>query len=158
ENAVVWLDWTPVAGDGFAAARLMKWLRGVRRLDHGADGFDLPTPPELLGDEADPDDPAKKAWGLEALGEIDDIAIVALPTAGASEEGEVRRRPTETLTVRDEKSRPRRAGVEGPRGSSLTEIRISRGNFDPKYAPLSPPWIETLAPLSPPVPGVPPRK
>ena len=41
-----------------------------------------PQPDDLRGEEADPDDAENKATGLFALGEIDDIAIVALPDGG----------------------------------------------------------------------------
>ena len=41
----------------------------------------MPSPDDLRGDAASLDDAAKKATGLEALGEVDDIAIVALPDA-----------------------------------------------------------------------------
>jgi phage tail sheath protein FI len=161
ENAVVWLEWAPdLAADPFAPARLMTGLRGttVRRLSGGSDGLDFPTPDQLLGQEADPDIANVKATGLEALGEIDDIAIVALPTAGAYPQDDEVKTAADNLIGHAEKYRYRIAVVDGPQGSSLTEIRNFRGQFDSKYAALYHPWIEILDPLYPPVPGVPPRK
>ena len=84
ENAVVWLDWTPPAAGNDVAANLLVALQQNtnRRLAGGHDGI-VSSPDDLLGHEADPDDATRKATGLEALGEIDDIAIVALPDGGA---------------------------------------------------------------------------
>ena len=55
------------------------------RLAGGHDGAEA-SPDDLAGDEADPDDAEVKATGLEALGEIDDIAIVALPDVGGTDD------------------------------------------------------------------------
>src|ERR1035438_6587898 len=85
ENAVVWLDWDPTTfspADPFLAARLMVALQGANtsRLTGGHDGS-MPSPIDggdglsLQGQPADPDNPDVKATGLEALGEIPDIAI-----------------------------------------------------------------------------------
>ena len=84
ENAIVWLDWHPDIATGTdKAANLMVELQkaGKVQLKGGHDGG-LAGPDDLAGQEADPDDPIKKATGLAALGEIDDIAIVALPDGG----------------------------------------------------------------------------
>lgn len=161
EDAVVWLDWTAdMQADPFAPARLMAGLRGAaaKRLAGGDDGFDLPTPAQLEGQEADPDDASLAATGLAALAEIDDIAIVAAPSAGGYPQKENVAAAAGALVAHAERARYRIAVVDGPKGSSLNEIRDFRGQFDSKYAALYHPWIEILDPLAPPVPGVPPRK
>lgn len=157
ENAMVWLDWAPGA-NGFAAAALMMGLQAApKRLIGGKDG-DLPGPDLLLGAEASPDDVNQKATGLEALGELDDIAIVALPDAGAMLTADDVQGCADRLISHAERYRYRIAVVDAPANSSISEVREFRGKFDSKYAALYHPWIEILDPLFPNVPGVPPRK
>jgi uncharacterized protein len=100
----------------------------------------------------------ERATGLEALGELDDIAIVAVPDGGDMGSDDAIRATADHLIAHAEKSRYRIAVVDGPRNSSISEIREFRGRFDSKYAALYHPWIEVLDPLFPAVPGVPPRK
>lgn len=159
ENAIVWLRWNPVSTDGFAAARLAKALQaaGMVRLAGGADGA-LPGPVDFEGKEADPDDPAIKATGLHALGEVDDIAIVAMPDLGRLGDADTVFTAAQALVTHAETLKYRIAIVDGPYESSLTEIRGFRGRFDSKYAALYHPWIEILDPMFPMVPGTPPRK
>jgi phage tail sheath protein FI len=159
EDAIVWLDWTPPANDTFAPARLMAGLRAAtqKRLSAGDDGS-LPATAAFEGKEADPDVVTVKATGLEALGEIDDIAIVALPDAGGLPDPSLIQDAAGRLIAHAEKYRYRIAVVDGPPNSSLTEIRQFRGKFDSKYAALYHSWIEILDPLVPHVPGVPPRR
>ncbi len=158
ENAMIWLDWQPAAGDRFAPARLMRGLQAAdKRLAGGDDGA-LPSGADLEGREADPDDVNVKATGLEALGELDDIAIVALPDAGALADDDSIFDAAQRLIAHAEKYRYRIAVVDGKGNSSLSEIRAFRGRFDSRYAALYHPWIELLDPLVPSVPGVPPRK
>lgn len=120
----------------------------------GVDG-ELPTPENFLGDEADPDDATRKATGLHALGEVDDIAVVALPDAGALVSEADRFVATQYLIDHAEVARYRIAVVDGPQNASMNEIRAFRGNFDTKYAAIYHPWIEILDPNGPPAPGVP---
>lgn len=159
ENAIVWLDWTPANADNFAPARLMTGLRASlqKRLAGGSDGV-LPGGAAFEGKEADPDSVTVKATGLEALGEIDDIAIVALPDAGGLPDVEMVVDAAGRLIAHAEKYRYRIAVVDGPKNSSMTEIREFRGKFDSKYAALYHPWIEIFDPLVPIAPGIPPRK
>jgi uncharacterized protein len=157
ENAMVWLEWAP-GGDPFAAAALMVGLQAAgKRLTGGRDG-DVPAPDVFAGDEADPDDAKKRATGLAALGELDDIAIVALPDGGAMGDVESIQACADRLIAHAERCRYRIAVVDAPQNSSLSQIREFRGKFDSKYAALYHPWIEVLDPLYPAVPGVPPRK
>ena len=158
ENSLVWLDWTP-GPNRFAAASLMIGLQGAdKRLFGGNDG-DLPSPDDLRGQEADPDNVLLRATGLEALGEIEDIAIVALPDGGdLAGDKELSQAAADHLIAHAEQERYRIAVVDAPYGSSISEIREFRGKFDTKYGALYHPWIEILDPLFPIVPGVPPRK
>lgn len=161
EDATVWLEWNPdLVTDPFAPARLAVGLTAatVKRLTGGNDGFDQPTPDHLLGEEADPDDATQPATGLAALAEIDDIAIVALPSAGGYPDQDSIKLAADYLIGHAERCRYRIAVVDGPPSSSLNQIRDFRGQFDTKYAALYHPWIEILDPLVPPVPGIPPRK
>jgi len=125
ENAMVWLDWAPGASR-FAAASLMAGLQAAGKRLSGGDDGQLPGPDALRGDEASPDIVTQRATGLEALGELDDIAIVALPDAGAmlsddngnyvyviDSKNEVERRPIKIGTVLDDFPCPAVAGVVG---------------------------------------------
>jgi hypothetical protein len=141
---------TALVGTGSPPAR-------TYRLDGGSDGQAI-TGAELLGKEADPDDAARKATGLFALAEVDDIAIVAAPDAGAIEDPDDRFVATQNLIRHAELAKYRIAVVDGPQSASLNEIRAFRGNFDSSYAALYHPWIEILDPNGPPAPGVPTPK
>lgn len=155
ENAAVWLEWTepPFAADPFAPARLAIALQsppGVR-LQGGDDGAPL-IPSDLEGKPADADNVLVKATGLEALAEIDDIAIVAAPDAGSMAS------PFEAssaVVTHAEQCRYRIAVIDPPPNASMNKIREYRGKFDSKYAALYHPWIEVLDPLASTAPGVP---
>ncbi|MCO6454406.1 MAG: phage tail sheath subtilisin-like domain-containing protein [Pirellulaceae bacterium] len=159
EDAVVWLQWQP-GGAAFQPAQLLAALvtNPTTRLAGGHDGL-LAPPSELRGRAADPDRADRKATGLEALGEIEDLAIVALPDGGTYGSGDVRNQQAAAeLIGHAERLRYRIAVVDGPRGSSLNEIRAFRGQFDSKYAALYHPWIEILDPTARPAQGAPPRR
>jgi len=157
ENAMVALNWTP-ASNAFSPAALMAALQSAdKRLSGGSDG-ELPGPDLLRGDEANPDVVTERATGLEALGELDDIAIVALPDGSTTDSDDYNLSAAGHLIAHAEKYRYRIAVVDGARESSLNEIREFRSKFDSKYAALYHPWIEILDPLYPVIPGIPPRK
>ncbi|HKP74706.1 MAG TPA: phage tail sheath subtilisin-like domain-containing protein [Longimicrobiaceae bacterium] len=165
ENSVVWLDWDKdVLGnsdnDRMRAALLLAANLAGGRLANGHDGTLIAADGwhGLQGKKADPDDVTKKATGLEALGEIDDIAIVAAPDAAtlASDADVVL--ATGYLIAHAEELRYRIAVVDGPPESSMNQIREFRGKFDSKYAALYHPWIVTLDPLERAAQGAPPRK
>jgi phage tail sheath protein FI len=166
EDAVVYLDWHPeTSGDPapkFLPAKLLAALRGTAdpgaptRLTGGRDGAEV-SPDDLAGQDADPDDVTKKATGLAALGEVDDIAIVATPDAGAYEDDADLITATSNLLIHAEQLRYRIAIVDGPPGASLNEIRQFRGKFDSKYGALYYPWLEILDPLERPAQGAPPQ-
>jgi phage tail sheath protein FI len=156
ENAIIWLK----LGDAPrpSAIHLMAGLQSAGKALLGGKDGDLPSPDNLAGQEADPDDVKKRATGLAALAEIDDIAIVALPDGGAMGDPETIQACADRLITHAESCRYRIAVVDGAEQSSISEIRSFRGRFDSKYAALYHPWIEILDPLFPNVPGVPPRK
>lgn len=159
ENAMIYLEWN-TAAPGATAASLMALLTSntaAGRLTNGNDG-ELPAATDFAGEEADPDDPLKTATGLAALGEIDDIAIVAMPDAATlGTEAEIFT-ATQSLITHAEKLRYRIAVVDGPQASSMNEIRRFRGKFDSKYAALYHPWIEILDPTERPAQGRPPSR
>jgi uncharacterized protein len=159
ESGVVWLEWAPAAAAQNAPIDLITALVGDAdgRLANGHDGAE-PGAADLLGEPSDPDVVTKRATGLEALGEIDDIAIVATPDAATLGTDDERRTATDNLLGHAAALRYRIAVVDGPEASSLNEIRAFRGKFDSKYGALYHPWIEILDPLERPAQGAPPRK
>jgi hypothetical protein len=163
EDAAVWFDFdaTTVAGTpaDFVPAALAVALQadGAGLLANGHDGL-LATPDDLLGRETDLDHPENKATGLEALGEIEDIAIVAAPDASSLATDDEIRVATDHLIGHAEKLRYRIAVVDGREGSSMNEIRQFRGQFDSYRAALYHPWIEILDPTERAAQGAPPRK
>lgn len=165
ENAVVWLD---VPADRAAAdpattdfaVQLAVKLTDTSvspRLTLGNDGA-LAQPDDLAGKEASPDDANATATGLAALGEIDDIAIVALPDGGTYDDATLREQAADRLINHAERLRYRIAVVDGPRNASISQIRAFRGRFDSKYAALYHPWIEILDPTERAAQGAPPRR
>jgi len=159
ENAVVYLDWDETATIGNdVAANLMVALQANSgsRLSGGHDGA-VVTAADLAGEEADLDDPAVKATGLCALGEIEDIAIVALPDSGTFDDEEECQTATDALITHAETLRYRIAVVDPPQHCSMTQIRSFRGKFDSSYGALYHPWIEILDPTERPAQGAPPQ-
>lgn len=171
EDAVVWLDWDPTAA-GADPVQLAVALQttatqagtggtAAGRLAGGHDG-DMPVPrvtrTSLEGMGPDPDDPKVKGTGLAALGEIDDIAIVAAPDSGTYPTEEECRSAALALVDHAENLRYRIAVVDGPVSSSLNAIRAFRGQFDSKYAALYHPWIQILDPLERAAMGAPPKR
>ncbi|MQA90390.1 MAG: phage tail sheath family protein [Gemmatimonas sp.] len=165
ESAVVYLDWDPDSlgatdDQRYAAATLLaEALTGntERRLQGGNDGA-LISAADLMGDAADLDDATVKATGLEALGEIEDIAIVAAPDASTLGSDEDITLATDALIAHAENLRYRIAVLDGPPESSMNEIRDFRGRFDSKYAALYYPWIWTLDPTERAAQGAPPQR
>jgi phage tail sheath protein FI len=162
ENAVVWLDFTPGAFPD-SALKLVTGLTGTtdHHLAGGTDGV-LPsgggTSDSYEGVEADPDVITKKATGLCALDEVDDVAIVAIPDAGDMPDDDTSFSIHSLLVAHCELLRYRFAIVDGPRDATLNAIRHYRGRFDTKYAALYHPWIEILNPLQRPAQGAPPDR
>jgi phage tail sheath protein FI len=163
ENAVVWFDWDPTASPdpvpAFLPAHLMEALQGNTntRLIGGNDGGP-PLPTDFAGSPADLDNADIKATGLEALGEIEEIAIVALPDGGALPTVDESAAAAGALIAHAERLRYRIAVIDAPEGSSMNEIREFRGRFDSKYAAIYHPWIQVFDPTERPAQGAPPRR
>jgi uncharacterized protein len=163
ENAIVWLDYDFTAVAGANAISLLLGLVGTGapgttvRLANGNDG-QLPLSSDFLGLPADLDDATIKATGLCALGDIDDIAIEAIPDAGALGSLDEQVAAASALIGHCESLRYRFAIIDGPQGSSINDIRDFRGNFDSEYAAIYHPWIEIIDPNQQLVPGAPPQK
>ena len=161
--APVWLDWDPAESadpvPGFLPARLVVALVADTngRLAQGHDGV-LPGPDEFQGEEADPDDLTKKATGMEALAEIDDIAIVAAPDSGDLGGADETFAVADKLVTHATDQKYRIAIVDGPINSSLNEIRAFRGRFDSTYAALYYPWIRIFDPTQRFSQGAPPKQ
>jgi phage tail sheath protein FI len=110
----------------------------------GGDGEAL-VPAALKGRPSDPDNILRPATGLEALGEVDDIAIVAEPdivNLGTDDQ----KTAVDDLIGHCERLRYRMAIVDPPRNSSISEVRRFRAQFDTKYAALYYPWIRIVDP------------
>jgi phage tail sheath protein FI len=159
ENALVYLDWNDqLAGaDAIALMGLLTSATAAGRLTGGNDG-ELPAAADFAGAEADPDNPLLTATGLAALGEIDDIAIVAMPDAATLADDLEVFTATQSLITHAENLRYRIAVVDGPPASSMNEIRRFRGQFDSKYAALYHPYVEILDPTERAAQGRPPKK
>jgi phage tail sheath protein FI len=164
ENAIVWLDYDFGSIAGANAISLLLGLVGTAsppgttvRLTGGNNG-ELPLSSDFYGQPADLDDVTIKATGLNALGAIDDIAIEAIPDAGALDSPDERIATASLLIQHCESLKYRFAIVDGPQGSSINDIRDFRGNFDSTYAALYHPWIEIIDPNQQLVPGAPPQK
>ena len=159
ENALVYLDWNDqlLGADAIALMGLLTSATAAGRLAGGNDG-DLPAAADFAGSEADPDNPLLTATGLAALGEIDDIAIVAMPDAATLADDLEVFTATQSLITHAENLRYRIAVVDGPPASSMNEIRRFRGQFDSKYAALYHPYVEILDPTERAAQGRPPKK
>ena len=165
ENAPVWLDWVPSESTDplpqFLAAKLIIALQSNTngRLEKGHDGT-LPGADEkgFAGKAADLENISIKATGLEALAEIDDIAIVAIPDSGDMGSADASFRVADKLVTHAEQQKYRIAIVDGPKGSSLNKIRDFRGRFDSKYAALYYPWIRIPDPTERFSQGAPPKQ
>jgi len=164
QDAPIWFDWRPdTSADpdpDFLPALLMASLQTNPngRLEGGHDGDLAAIGADYTGHETDVDDPLNKATGLEALAEIDDISIVAIPDAGDLGSAEQSRVVAQALITHAEKMKYRIALVDGPIGSSLNEIRDFRGQLDSKHAALYYPWIKIYDPNERFSQGTPPRQ
>ena len=160
ENSILYLDTAAPATPGRAIDLMVALQTPVagERLGNGNDGT-LPSASALLGEPADVDHADVKATGLEALGEIDDIAIVALPDGGTYDDPAQCEAAAGALIAHAEQPRAYRiAVIDAPKGSSMNEVRAFRGKFDSKYAAMYHPWIEIFDPLERPAQGAPPRR
>ena len=105
---------------------------------------------------ADLDDPTIAATGLAALGEIDDVAIVAAPDIVRFEDEPSRKEATSFLIDHCEQLRYRIAVVDPPKDYSISDVRRFRGQFDTEYGALYYPWLRIIDPTAKQDPGAPP--
>ncbi|MFI6151720.1 phage tail sheath family protein [Kitasatospora sp. NPDC051170] len=159
EFALVWLELPPPAAGAAVSPgdRLTELLKLDARhrgfLTGGGNGED-PTADDLLGQAASPDDPHQPATGLTALGEVDDIAVVAMPdTVALAEQQE--QTAVDGLIAHCERLRYRMAIVDPPADSSVSGVRRFRSQFDSTYAALYYPWLRIVDPTRRPDPGGP---
>jgi hypothetical protein len=161
EFSLVHLKAVPPAQGGQppTAGQLLAALVGDRQAHHltgGTDGNE-PQPVDLQGREANRESGTEPATGLAALGEVDDVAIVAMPDTVRYDEGG-RKDAVDRLIAHCERLRYRIAIVDPPQASSLSQVREFRSQFDTKYAALYYPWLEILDPTKRPDPGSPPPR
>jgi hypothetical protein len=132
-----------------------------KRLEGGNDGA-LPQADgardSFEGMESDLDHPEVKATGLAALGEIDDIAIIAIPDAGDLGDEDVSFVVHQAVISQCENQHYRIGIIDPPPNASMTAVRNYRGRFDTKYAALYHPWIEILDPTERFSQGAPPKR
>lgn len=156
EAAVVWLDRQNGATPADSAALLTGLIAQSTFAFLGNGGTDTaPEAADLLGEKSDPDDATLAAKGLYALGEIDDIAIVACPDTAALDKPE-QPQAVQNLLTHCEEAKYRIAIVDPPDQSSISEVREFRSKFDSKYGALYYPWIKVLDPSVKNDPGAPP--
>jgi phage tail sheath protein FI len=158
--SLVWLD-TVTGAAGAAAPSATALAQALISagtdgawLTAGTDGDDM-DPDTLRGDPADPDNLLKPATGLEALAEVDDIAIVAMPDTTNFDDQNAQDTAVGYLIAHCELQRYRIAVVDPPGESSISEIRTFRSKFDSKYAALYYPWLKIVDPTRRPDPGMP---
>ena len=170
EDAIVWLDYggydpQDLTRAGFAdnnaspidlAVALQGELdaaaRRRRRRQHAAPGR---RPAVARGAAGRSRPPRVKATGLEALGEIDDIAIVALPDGGTYDDDETSAsRPASALITHAERLRYRIAVVDAPQQQlDDRDPRVPRPLRLARTRALYHPWIEILDPTGAARPG-----
>ncbi len=158
EFCLIWLDTSVPAGQpALTDAALLTALLSLINptfLNGGTEGDPL-TPDALLGLPSSPDDATVAATGLEALGEVDDIAIVAAPDTVRLDPAS-QKEATSNLIGHCEQLRYRIGIVDPPTGSSVSQVRAFRSQFDTEYAALYYPWIRIIDPTAKRDPGAPP--
>ncbi|MFN9624264.1 MAG: phage tail sheath family protein [Cyanobacteriota bacterium] len=120
---------TPGAGGGPPSPRPPFLLSG------GSDG-EAVTSTNVVGSGE-----GKSATGLQALAEIDDIAIVAAPGSAALSDPQDCQAVRIALINHCENLRYRFAILAGPRDADQASIRAVRSQLDSKYAALYYPWL-----------------
>ncbi|MCW5801151.1 MAG: phage tail sheath subtilisin-like domain-containing protein [Deltaproteobacteria bacterium] len=116
------LSGQPTSKDGFPVG-----------LANGSDGGPL-TEIDLIGSDNGPG----RRFGIEALKERRDIALVAVP-------GVVEESVQAALLTHCELLKYRFAILDGKRGQAdIAQIQAHRGNYDSKYGAYYAPWLETL--------------
>jgi phage tail sheath protein FI len=156
DTAVVWLDRPPAASPTDSAALLGALIaQSSFAFLTGASGDAAPDATALQGQPSDPDDATKAATGLAALGEIDDVAIVACPDT-VTLDPTAQPEAVQNLLDHCEQLKYRIAIVDPPANSSISQVRHFRSQFDSKYGALYYPWVTILDPNAKNDPGAPP--
>ncbi len=99
-------------------------------LEDGSDG-DLPTEADYIGENLGPN----KRTGIESLGDVDQISIIAIP-------GRYEQAIQNAMISHCELLKDRFAILDPPKGSDVQEIQDHRGLYDSKYTALYYPWIK----------------
>jgi len=165
ELSLIWLDPTQPAVAGqpppappapLAVLNALLALNTQTFLAGGSEGQAL-DPAALQGEVSDPDDPNKAATGLAALGEVDDVAIVATPDSVRLDvaSGE-QKTAVDNLIEHCEQLKYRIGIVDPPKDQSISGVREFRSQFDTEYAALYYPWMEILDPTAKNDPGAAP--
>lgn len=113
-----------------------------QQLAGGGDGLVCTATQYQGGGEGD------SATGLAALGEIDDIAIVAAPGASALDTDDERQAVRNRLITHCHKLKYRFAILSANREADTNAIREVRGKHDSKYAALYHPWLVVRNPAN----------
>ena len=162
--SLVWLDTTrpaPAAGPAPAPATPLELLTALLTLTKptyltgGGDGGAL-NDTLLAGEASDPDDAKKAATGLAALGEIDDIAIVAMPDSVRFDTEAEQKAAVDRVIQHCERFRYRIGVVDPPADRSISGVREFRSQFDSTYTAMYYPWVEILDPTAKNDPGAAP--
>jgi uncharacterized protein len=163
EFGLVWLNWlgaaSPSSGEMVAALQQLvpALVTDGVFLEGGQDGPET-SPATIEGDQSNPDDLRQPASGLNALREVEDIAIVIAPDTARLTDVDSYRDAVGRVITHCEQLRYRMAIVDPPAESSISEVRRFRSQFDTRYAALYYPWLEILDPTAVPDPGAPPPR
>ena len=120
------------------AALVSPGEQGVH-LAGGSDGDEL-TPSALRGQDADSDS-SSPATGLAALGEVDDIALVAMPDSTYFQAEASAAEAVDALITHCERARFRFALIDPPENATVSEVRAFRSRFGSSYGALYYPWL-----------------
>lgn len=157
DMSLVWLDAPdPIPDVGaFFTALIDPANAGFLTAAQGIGGGSL-GPDLLKGEPADPDDIKKAGYGLAALADVEDIAIVACPDTVRLDEVSQKEAVSFVIAHCEAPKRYRIGVIDPPRESSISEIRAFRGEFDSTYAALYYPWVRIVDPNAKPDASSPP--
>jgi phage tail sheath protein FI len=154
DEALVWLDVPePLGAEGTPASRAAGLLAALLspgdagvQLVGGSDGADV-TPGDLAGEPADAG-ASSPATGLAALGEVDEIALVALPDSTYFADEDVAAQAVDALVAHCERDGRRFAIIDPPEGASVATVRAFRSRFVSTVAALYHPWLRMPDPTA----------
>jgi hypothetical protein len=147
-DAVVYFDWDPSTASGAdVAAHLMTALlaHSELTLTGGHDGA-VPGAADLEGTTGELN---ATASGLAALGDVDEVAVVALPDAGTLD-GDQSHSAATALLKHAESLRYRIAVIDSPPQDSTDDVRRFRAGLDSSYGALYYPWLDVDSDALPP--------